>query len=87
MKNQGSRLNYLTITILLVSLFFPLLTNSAWSTVKVAQSASAPTFITPSVLSSLPNKSVQSIYQDCDGFLWICTRSGLFLYDGHTLTT
>lgn len=36
MKNQGSRLNYLTITILLVSLFFPLLTNSAWSTVKVA---------------------------------------------------
>lgn len=54
MKNQGSRLNYLTITILLVSLFFPLLTNSAWSTVKVAQSASAPTFITPSVLSSLP---------------------------------
>lgn len=88
MKNLGSRLNYLTINILLALLLFsPLLVNSKWATMRAAQSTSAPTFVTPSVLSSLPNKSVQSIYQDRDGFLWICTRSGLFFYDGHTLTT
>ncbi len=44
-------------------------------------------FDVPSVLSTLPCKDVQSIYQDHDGFMWIATRNGLFQYDGYSLTT
>ena len=37
------------------------------------------------ILNTLPNKEVQSIYQDRDGYLWIATRNGLFQYDGYSI--
>ena len=42
-------------------------------------------FETSSVLQDLSNKDVQDIYQDREGYLWICTRNGLFRYDGYAL--
>ena len=44
-------------------------------------------FEVPSILGSLPNKDVQSVYQDRDGYIWICTRNGLFQYDGYSIVT
>jgi len=44
-------------------------------------------FKSSSVLNNLPNKDVQSVYQDCDGYIWISTRNGLFQYDGYSLIT
>lgn len=43
-------------------------------------------FKTSTILNSLPSKDVQSVYQDCDGFIWISTRNGLFQYDGYSIT-
>ncbi len=42
-------------------------------------------FESPPVLDELSNKEVQSIYQDREGYMWICTRNGLFRYDGYSL--
>lgn len=44
-------------------------------------------FENSSVLNGMPNKDVQSIYQDADGYLWISTRNGLFQYDGYSIIT
>lgn len=44
-------------------------------------------FNTLSVLPNLPNKDVQSIYQDRDGYIWISTRKGLFQYDGYSVVS
>ena len=30
----------------------------------------------------LPNSDVNSIYQDAQGFVWICTENGLARFDG-----
>lgn len=38
------------------------------------------------VLNALPSKEVQAVYQDCDGYIWISTRNGLFQYDGYSIT-
>ena len=42
-------------------------------------------FESSQVLRRLPNKEVQAVYQDREGYLWICTRNGLFRYDGYAL--
>lgn len=39
------------------------------------------------ILPNLPNKDVQSIYQDRDGYIWISTRKGLFQYDGYSVVS
>ncbi|NDV57366.1 hybrid sensor histidine kinase/response regulator transcription factor [Bacteroides sp. 519] len=44
-------------------------------------------FKSSSILSDLPNKDIQSVYQDRDGYIWICSRNGLFQYDGYSITT
>lgn len=46
-----------------------------------------PAFEVPPILDGLPNKDVQSVYQDRDGYIWICTRNGLFQYDGYSIVT
>ena len=71
---------------LLVFLLCTLLSSHAFPTPIASHPISAPTFTTPTVLDALPNKSVQNIYQDRDGFLWICTRNGLFLYNGYEIS-
>lgn len=44
-------------------------------------------FKTLPTLNNMPNKDVQSIYQDKDGYIWISTRNGLFQYDGYSITS
>ena len=40
-----------------------------------------------SFLKDLPDKEVQDLLQDSDGYLWIATRNGLFRYDGYKYLT
>ena len=42
-------------------------------------------FNEPAAFERLANKDIQSVCQGRDGDLWICTRSGLFQYDGYSL--
>lgn len=42
-------------------------------------------FKASNVLQRMPNKEVQYVAQGRDGDLWICTRNGLFQYDGYSL--
>jgi ligand-binding sensor domain-containing protein len=37
--------------------------------------------------SGPPSEVVTALYQDQEGFLWIGSRTGLTLYDGHGFTT
>ena len=53
----------------------------------LATRAQEVSFNTSRVLDNLSNKDVQSLYQDRDGYLWICTRNGLFQYDGYSIIT
>ena len=55
--------------------------------VQMSSSSDSPAFYFESsgVLQGLSNKEVQAIYQDREGYIWICTRNGLFRYDGYSL--
>lgn len=35
----------------------------------------------------LPDKHIQQIYQDCEGYMWFATQNGLCRYNGYTLKT
>lgn len=39
-----------------------------------------------SINPQLPTAKIRNLYQDREGYLWICTYSGLFRYDGYTYT-
>ena len=55
--------------------------------VQMSSSSDSPAFYFESsgVLQGLSNKEVQAICQDREGYIWICTRNGLFRYDGYSL--
>ena len=36
---------------------------------------------------ALPQGEVRQVYQDCEGFIWIATNSGLIRYDGYDFVT
>lgn len=73
----------------LLSFFFLFLVGMVGEAVAVeaqpSLGAHSLSFESSPVLQSLSNKEVQDIYQDREGYLWICTRNGLFRYDGYAL--
>ena len=68
---------WLFLSFFLLSLTLP---AAAW-----ADNQGSLLFQRVEVLNDLPNKSVQDLYQDRDGYLWVATRNGLFRYDGYSL--
>ena len=58
-------------------LFLPLLLNAQYNNIK---------FEHLSVDDGLSNNIVNSILQDSQGFMWICTEDGLNKYDGYSFT-
>jgi ligand-binding sensor domain-containing protein len=52
-----------------------------------AHTQPALTFNRLNIADNLPDRNVQKVYQDRDGFIWIATRSGLYRYDGYSLKT
>src|SRR5579871_5699418 len=52
---------------------------ASWLIAASAQEYSFRTFLAS---DGLGNLSVQKIYQDREGFLWVSTENGIFRYDG-----
>ena len=49
--------------------------------------AQSPTVDVLSVNKELPSNSVTRIFQDRDGYMWLCTKDGLCRYDAYRLLT
>lgn len=80
------RINIYLLTMTLVKRFFCGLLFLSIFTVQSAWTADFHFKSFPE-LDNLPSKDVQSVYQDCDGYIWVATRNGLFCFDGYNVVT
>lgn len=67
------------LSLLLIFLFIPgSHAGTMWNTYKIRPINNQ---------EKLPDKHIQQIYQDSEGFIWFATRNGLCRYNGYTLKT
>lgn len=71
------------MTVLRKSLFF-LLVLMPFNVLLAQNGGHEPLFENINITKGLPHNTVQKIFQDSDGYIWLATKDGLCRYDGYS---
>jgi PAS domain S-box-containing protein len=71
---------------LLSLVFVGWLWSAVFASMALAQGGDMLRFERLTVENGLSNSAIMCVFQDADGFIWICTQNGVNRYDGYTIT-